>query len=158
MAKKLVLLTAGVLLLSAGTASAQSNPSNDWNGSHQFRTPQQIQIRLLEAEMIERKRSDYYDEFGRSNATIYYSTNVEGDVNNDNSRRITNNFPDGYNQPLDQSERTTTAIGAVNTTAIDISNGSNINIQSRADSVGCQDGGIRISGMPGGASSGFAGC
>lgn len=158
MVKKLVLLAVGILLFGAGTASAQSNPSNDWNGSHQFRTPQQIQIRLLEAEMIERKRSDYYDEFGRSNATIYYSTNVEGDVNNDNSRRFTNNFPDGYDQPVDQSERTTTAVGAINNTAIDISNGSNINIDSRADSVGCQDGGIRISGTPGGTSSGFAGC
>jgi|SRR5690554_182569 len=157
MTKQLIVWSAGFLMITGGLAHAQNNPSTDWNGSHQFRTPQQIQIRLLEAEMIERKRSDYYDEYGRSNATIYYSTNVEGDVNNNNSRNITNNFPHGYDQPLDQSETTTTAVGAINNTTIDISNGRNINVTSRADSNGCQDGGIRISGQAG-LGSGFAGC
>ncbi len=157
MTKQLIVWSAGFLMITGGLAHAQNNPSTDWNGSHQFRTPQPIQIRLLEAEMIERKRSDYYDEYGRSNATIYYSTNVEGDVNNNNSRNITNNFPHGYDQPLDQSETTTTAVGAINNTTIDISNGRNINVTSRADSNGCQDGSIRISGQAG-LGSGFAGC
>lgn len=155
MARALTFLVAGTLLLGTGAAWAQSNPSNDWNGSHQFRTPQQMQIRLLEAEMIERKRSDYYDEFGRTNATFHYNTNVEGDVNNDNSRNYTNNLPEGFNGDFDQSERTTTAVGAINTTTIDISNGSNIGIESGAHSVGCQDGAIRIglSGMGGATAS-----
>lgn len=141
-----VVIVAGILLGSTGAASAQNNPSTDWNGSHQFRTPQQITVRLLEAEMIERKRSDYYDEFGRTNVNV--TTNVSGNMTNDYSRNITNHFPDGFNGPVDQSERSTTAVGAINNTTIDISNGSNINIESRADSVGCQDGGIRI-GTPG---------
>lgn len=141
-----VIVAAGILVGSAVAASAQNNPSTDWNGSHQFRTPQQISVRLLEAEMIERKRSDYYDEFGRTNVNV--TTNVNGNLTNDYSRNITNHFPDGFNAPVDQSERSTTAVGAINSTTIDISNGSNIAIHSRADSVGCQDGGIRI-GTPG---------
>ena len=153
MGRAFALIAVGSLLLGAGTALAQNNPSNDWNGSHQFRTLQQMQVRLLEAEMIERKRGDYYEEFGRTNATIHYNTHVEGNVNNDNSRNITNNLPEGYDGDFDQSERTTTAVGAINNTTIDISNGSNINIDSRADSVGCQDGAIRI-GQPGLGGSG----
>ncbi|WP_366554463.1 hypothetical protein [Aquibaculum sediminis] len=146
-----------MLLWSANAAAQSNNPSSDWNGSYQFRSPQQIQVRLLEAEMIERKSNDYYSEFGRSNTTVYQNTNVEGDVNNDNSREFTNNFPEGYDQPLDQGDTTTTAVGAINNTAVDISNGSNINIDSLADSAGCQDGGIRVSSNPG-QSGGFAGC
>src|SRR5690554_2633281 len=146
MTKQLIVWSAGFLMITGGLAHAQNNPSTDWNGSHQFRTPQQISVRLLEAEMIERKRSDYYDEFGRTNVNV--TTNVNGNLTNDYSRNITNHFPDGFNAPVDQSERSTTAVGAINSTTIDISNGSNINIESRADSVGCQDGGIRI-GTPG---------
>lgn len=154
MLKSWLLISCGVVLACASTAAAQSNnPSSDWNGSYQFRSPQQMQIRLLEAEMIERKQNDYYAEFGRTNATIYYNTNVNGDQNNNSSRNITNNFPEGYDQPMDQSETATTAVGALNTTTIDISNGSNVSVNSSAGSTGCQDGAIRTSSSQGGLSA-----
>lgn len=150
---RILLIICSVALPAANAAAQSNNPSSDWNGSYQFRSPQQMQIRLLEAEMIERKSNDYYAEFGRTNATVYYNTTVEGDQNNDSSRTITNNFPDGYDQPLDQSETSTTAVGALNTTTIDISNGSNVSINSSAGSTGCQDGAIRTSSSQGGLSN-----
>lgn len=149
---------AGVLLGAAAAMAQDRTPSADWNANWGFPSAAQSNLRLLQAELIEKKQRDFYSEFGRT--TVHSTTVVHGDLNHDASQTIHNHLPDGYQGTIDQSTKTTTAVGAINNTTIDISNSSNIDISSSAGSQGCQDASINIAagtagdGLTGGVSAG----
>ncbi|MFA5490820.1 MAG: hypothetical protein WC284_16695 [Candidimonas sp.] len=134
-----ILSIATFFSVAAGYASWAQNtasPATDWGGNYTFSSTAEKNLRLLQADLIEKREHGYYESIGRN--TI--------------NQTITNNTTNNIGQ-------NTNAIGAVNnsTTNIDV-NGSNnnIDISNVADSTGCQDGSVNIG--EGASNIGSSGC
>jgi hypothetical protein len=77
-----------VLVLSPVLAFAQT-PSRDWSGSYSFPQSSSSSLRLLQADLIEKKEGGYYDSFGPGSVNVWsYSTTTAGSIIN-NSTEIT---------------------------------------------------------------------
>lgn len=139
-------IAVGVLLL-ASQASAQNtvNPSANWNSSWGFSTPQEVTVRLLQADTIKKAEEGYYDSFGPAQVTMtnnYDQRQGYVEVNAGAGATI-----DAQNHVGDSIGQNTNVIGAINqsTTRIDIGgNNNSVTAISGAESTGCQDGSISI--------------
>lgn len=70
-------------ILLASSAQAES-PSRDWNGNYSFPSSSAATVRLLQADLIEKKDGGYYDSFGP--VTVWsYSTTTAGTIINSNT-------------------------------------------------------------------------
>lgn len=131
------LCTAGLIILSSSTGVWAQNvvsPAVDWNGNYTFTSTTDRNLRLLQADMIEKKEQGYYESLGK----------ITQNINNTTITKIGQN---------------TNAIGAVNNSTNNINlngNNNNIDISNLADSTGCQDGSINIG--EGTTSIGSSGC
>lgn len=120
------------------TSSAQStmSPATDWTGNYSFSSTADRNLRLLQADMIEKREKGYYESLGK--------TTINQTVTNNSITKIGQN---------------TNAIGSVNntTTNIDLSgNNNSIDISSSSNSNGCQDGSVNIGHS--GTTSATSGC
>lgn len=123
-----VVIGATATLFSATVSFAQNtmSPATDWTGNYSFSSSTDRNLRLLQADMIEKREQGYYESLGKTtlNQTITNHTTTNNNI--------------GQN---------TNAIGSVNntTTNIDLTgNNNSINIDSNSTSNGCQDGSVNI--------------
>lgn len=129
-----------VVILSTFESSAQNtiSPATDWNGNYNFSSTADRTLRMLQADMIEKREQGYYESLGKTT------------VNQTITNNTTNTTEIGQN---------TNAIGSVNntTTNIDLSgDNNNIDISSTSTSNGCQDGSVNIG--QSGSNSSASGC
>jgi len=120
---------------SAGAQNVAS-PAVDWSGNYTFSSTADRNIRLLQADLIEKKEHGYYESLGK----------------NIINQRITNNTTTTIGQ-------NTNAVGAINNSTNNINLNGNenyIDISNIADSTGCQDGSVNIG--EGTSSIGSSGC
>jgi hypothetical protein len=128
---------ASVLITSPTTAFSQSSvsPAADWNGNYGFSSASDRNLRLLQADMIKKGETDYYDGLGKTNYNVITNNSVSTTNNVDN--RSTSNIG-----------QQTTAIGSVNssTTNIDVRDSTNIAVDtsSTSQSDGCQDASVHL--------------
>ncbi|WP_188720936.1 hypothetical protein [Nitratireductor aestuarii] len=112
------------------------SPAVDWNGNYTFTSTADRNLRLLQADLIEKKEQGYYESLGKTSIT----------------QNVTNNTTTTIGQ-------NTNAIGAVNNSTNNINlngNNNNIDISNLADSTGCQDGSVNIG--EGTSAIGSSGC
>lgn len=112
--------------------------SPDWSGNYSFSSTGDRNLRLLQADILEKHEQGYYESLGKTTVNQYVNTTV----NNDNRYGKTTNAIGAYNQ-------------STNTVNINGSN-NNLDISNSAESAGCQDASINIS--ESGTSAGSAGC
>jgi len=114
------------------------SPATDWTGNYSFSSTADRNLRLLQADIIEKKEQGYYESLGK--------TTINQSVTNNTTSTTT----------IGQN---TNAIGSVNntTTTIDLNGNNNaIDISSASTSNGCQDGSVNIGESA--ASIGASGC
>lgn len=106
-------------------AQSTNSPAADWNGNYGFSSTSGRNLRLLQADIIEKKEQGYYDSIGQTTLNV---TNNSTTINNIGQQ--------------------TTSVGVINnsTNNIDIRNSNNVNVDAKntAISHGCQDSTIRI--------------
>ena len=67
------------------------SPSRDWSGNYNFPSGSAASLRLLQADLIEKKDGGFYDSFGPGDINVMttntigtmnnYTNNIEGDEN-----------------------------------------------------------------------------
>lgn len=140
------LLTGAALALPA-PAQNVSLPSNDWNGSWGFSSVAEQQLRLLQADIIEKKEEGYYESLGDQTITItnnYDMSQGRMEVTASGGAQLDISNRTGTNSKIGQN---TNVIGAINEseTNIDVEgSGNNVEASNRALSEGCQEGSIAI--------------
>lgn len=135
------------LLSTAASAQNTSLPSNDWNSSWGFPSTGERQHRLLQADIVKKGETGYYESLGNQRVTV---TNT---VNNDYSQgRMEVQAADGaavevVNHTGADIGQNTNVIGAINQseTTIDITgDGNAVTADNGAIATGCQDGSVKI--------------
>jgi len=133
----------------AGAAHA-AGASNDWSESYQFPSSSDKSLALIQADLIKRAESDYYDSFGKAT----YNSNITYNLSNDYSEET--NVTCGDNTVCDLSSSTTNTIATQNNNNVTVDgNNNNVSTQLDATNSGDINAGINsfVSAGTGGASS-----
>jgi hypothetical protein len=137
----LILVVLGAVLdgVLGGVATAADVTVRDWSSNYSFSTAASKALILQQADLIKKAESDYYDGLGKT---------VIGTVNNYDQQGIFNNVTasTGAMVPIDDKYSVTTSVGATNTSTTSVTNSGdgNVDVSSGAESVGSQDGSVRI--------------
>lgn len=137
----LILAVLGAVLdgVQGGVATAAEVTSRDWSSNYSFSTAASKALILQQADLIKKAESDYYDGLGKT---------VIGTVNNYDQQGIFNNVTasTGAMVPIDDKYSVTTSVGATNTSTTSVTNSGNgnVDVSSGAESIGSQDGSVRI--------------
>lgn len=126
---------------------ALAGPSNEWSEAWTPRTNATANNRLLQADLIEKKDVGYYDRIGIN--TTHYNGDfyITNDYRKGNWGDITATQGGEVALPMDNSDTTTTAIGAYNNTDNSVhvvGDKNSVDISNIANSRGDQDGSIRF--------------
>lgn len=124
--------------------------SPDWSGNYSFSSTGDRNLRLLQADILEKHEQGYYESLGKTTVNQYVNTNI----NTDNSTNIDGNLI--YDS---SGQQNTYSVGAINNSSTTINNNgnyNNIDVSNSAESEGCQNASINIS--ESGTSAGSAGC
>lgn len=129
------------LILSTGffLLTNSANAEDNWSSNYTLPSSSQVGMQLLQADLIKKGESDYYDNLGQTyigQVNTYYQ---EGNFNNisstsDSSIDITSYYS------------TTSTIGSQtnSTTNIDNSGSGVIDVTNTSDSVGDQDSSVKV--------------
>ena len=82
---------APILIFAISLTALADSPSRDWSGNYSFPSSGSSSLRLLQADLIEKKDGGYYDSFGPGDISVFttntigtlnnYTTNIEGEDN-----------------------------------------------------------------------------
>ncbi|CAN4269321.1 hypothetical protein MCERHM32_00635 [Methylophilaceae bacterium] len=120
-------------------AAIAAGASNEWSDGYNFKSAQDKQVILLQADLIERMENDYYNNIGKS--TTYSTINVDnrqGNFIGDSS---------GESNVSGITYTTTNTIGSVNNTNnnVDINGNNNaVSTTTSSSSNGNQNGAVLI--------------
>lgn len=128
---------ANTLLVGISITHAEDN----WSSHYTIPNPTQKNVQLLQADLIKKGESDYYDNLGKTyigqmNTNTYYQ---EGNFNNIDSTSNSNIDISSYNSK-------TSTIGSQNNSTTNITNTGQgvIDVTNNSESLGSQNGSIDI--------------
>jgi hypothetical protein len=131
-------------------AALAAGASNDWSESYQFPSSSDKSLVLIQADLIKRAESDYYDSFGKAT----YNSNITYNLSNDYSEET--NVSCGDNTICDLSSTSTSTIATQNNNNVTVDgNNNSVSTQLDATNTGSINAGINsfVSAGTGAASS-----